>query len=56
MKADLLAPYVQGFFRDFLVAQRNVSRNTLLSYRDTFRLFLGFASRRLAKPVPALAM
>jgi site-specific recombinase XerD len=46
MNPDLLAPYVQGFFQDYLITQRNVSRNTLLSYRDAFRLFLCFTAQR----------
>lgn len=54
MNCNLLAPYVQCFFQDFLVVQRNVSRNTLMSYRDTFRLFLGFTSQRQCKAVPEL--
>lgn len=54
MNPDLLAPYVQGFFQDYLITQRNVSRNTFLSYRDAFRLFLGFASQRQDKSVDRL--
>ncbi|MFA4948720.1 MAG: tyrosine-type recombinase/integrase [Candidatus Krumholzibacteriia bacterium] len=54
MNSDLLAPYVQSFFRDFLVAQRDVSRNTVMSYRDTFRLFLSFASQSQEMPVPEM--
>ncbi|MFC2173082.1 tyrosine-type recombinase/integrase [Acidobacteriota bacterium] len=56
MNSDLLTPYIQSFFQDFLTAQRNVSRNTLLSYRDGFRLFLDFATRRHGKPVPELVV
>jgi site-specific recombinase XerD len=34
---------------DRLITQRQVSPNTIASYRDTFRLFLQFAQKRLKK-------
>lgn len=40
-----LAPVLQGFFADRLT-QRGVSPHTVLSYRDTWRLLLGFARDR----------
>jgi integrase/recombinase XerD len=36
--------------------QRNVSANTIASYRDTFRLLFTFAQARLRKPPSALAL
>jgi len=36
--------------------QRRASAHTIASYRDTFRLLLQFASRRLRKPPSALAL
>jgi site-specific recombinase XerD len=45
----LLAPLLQSFFSDRLVAQCRVSPHTISAYRDTFRLLLGFASPRLKK-------
>lgn len=41
-----LAPTLQAFFTDRLMGQRQASRHTIIAYRDTFRLLLGFASRR----------
>lgn len=35
---------VQSFFQERLIEQRKVSPNTIASYRDTLRLFLGFVS------------
>ena len=49
-----LAPTLQAFFIERLVTQRHVSPNTVASYRDTWRLLLGFASKRLGKPPSAL--
>ncbi len=43
---------VQAFFTDRLVRQRNASPHTVAGYRDTFRLLLHFAKKRLKK-VPA---
>jgi site-specific recombinase XerD len=41
-----LAPTLQSFFTERLLTQRRASPNTVASYRDTFRLLLGFALRR----------
>jgi site-specific recombinase XerD len=42
-----LAPTLQAFFSDRLVAQRRASRHTIRAYRDTMRLLLEFAQHRL---------
>lgn len=41
-----LAPTLQSFFTDYLVGQRGASGHTITSYRDTFRLFLGYVFER----------
>ena len=41
-----LAPVLQAFFTQRLIAQRQVSGHTVASYRDTFRLLLAFAQQR----------
>jgi site-specific recombinase XerD len=45
---SLLAPVLQAFFTDRLIAQRRASPATITSYRDTFRLLLRFAQARTA--------
>lgn len=50
------ARLVQGFFQQYLAAQRGLSPNTILSYRDALKLFLCFASQRLGKPVEKLIL
>ena len=40
---------VQAFFADYLTQQRALSPCTVAAYRDTFILFLNFASTRLTK-------
>lgn len=45
----LVAPTLQAFFTHRLGHQRNASPNTIASYRDTFRLLLGFAQQHLGK-------
>jgi integrase/recombinase XerD len=47
---------VQAFFCDRLVSQRDVSPRTVASYRDTFRLLLTFAERRLRKSPAAMSL
>ena len=41
-----LAPVLQAFFTERLIAQRQVSSHTVAAYRDTFRLLLAFAQQR----------
>lgn len=44
-----LAPLMQSFFTERLIAQRRASPHTVTSYRDTFRLLLCFAEARMGK-------
>jgi len=52
-KTDLLSPWVRRFLLEYLVVEKNRSRNTQKSYRDTLLQFLPFiarsARRRLAQ-------
>jgi site-specific recombinase XerD len=50
------AALLERFFTERLMAQRQVSPNTIASYRDTFHLLLEFAQKRLRKPPSALAL
>jgi integrase/recombinase XerD len=49
-----LAPTLQAFFTDRLIAQRRASPRTIASYRDTMRLLLQFAHKRLGIPAAQL--
>jgi integrase/recombinase XerD len=49
-----LAPHVRSFFEDHLACQRNMSPNTIQSYRDALKLFLRFAVEHLNKPATKL--
>ena len=49
-----LAPVLQAFFTDRLIAQRRVSSHTIAGYRSTFRLLLGFAAAKTGKTPSAL--
>ncbi len=42
-----LAPTLQAWFTDRLIAQRNASPHTIAAYRDTLRLLLDYAEHRL---------
>ncbi len=44
-----LAPALQAFFTQRLIAQRSSSPETIAAYRDTFRLLLRFAHEQTAK-------
>lgn len=47
---------VQSFFQDHLAAQRALSPNTILAYRDALKLFLSFVSKCTGKETAQLRM
>jgi hypothetical protein len=51
-----LPALLQSFFTTRLMAQRKVSPHTIASYRDTFRLLLQFAQKRLHKAPSQLGL
>src|SRR5215470_13211172 len=51
-----LGPWVRRFLLEHLVGERNLSRNTQQSYRDTLRLLLPFVARSLRKGVDRLTV
>jgi len=51
-----VATLIERYFTDRLMRQRNVSPNTIASYRDTFRLLFTFAQARLRKSPSDLAL
>lgn len=54
--ATEVAPLIERYFCEYLVAQRNVSPQTISSYRDTLRLFLRFTEQRFRKPPVSLTL
>ena len=52
----LIAPLIQAFFQDFLVAQRDLSSHTIAAYRDCIKLCVTFAAARREKPVDKLTV
>jgi integrase/recombinase XerD len=51
-----LAPLLQGFFTDKLMRQRQASPHTVASYRDTFKLLLGFVAARAGRSPARLGL
>ncbi len=47
---------LQAFFQDWMAGQRNLSRHTVLSYRDTWRLFLRFVGKRKGHAVAQVGL
>ena len=56
MKTTSFAVLLEKFFTERLMRQRQASPHTISSYRDTFRLLLEFAQRRLHKEPSRLAL
>jgi integrase/recombinase XerD len=55
-KENKLMSLVQSFFQEYLIAQRALSQNTILAYRDTIRLFFAFESSRQNKNASKLTL
>ncbi|MBK8481829.1 MAG: tyrosine-type recombinase/integrase [Proteobacteria bacterium] len=53
---ETLGRQITFFFTDYLVGQRGASPHTVHSYRDTFKLLLGFAACRASKKVADLSL
>jgi site-specific recombinase XerD len=56
MKAGDFPQLLQKFFTERLMRQRQASPHTVSCYRDTFRLLLQFAERKLRKPPSWLSL
>jgi site-specific recombinase XerD len=54
MKPTPFPQLLHAFFHDWLAQQRNVSHNTVVSYRDSWRLFLRFVAAAKKKSVAKL--
>ena len=51
-----LGPWLRRFLVEHIVTERNLARNTQMSYRDTFALLLPFVGVRVRKPIDRLAV
>jgi site-specific recombinase XerD len=56
MKPTSLAYLLHAFFHEWMGQQRNLSRHTVCSYRDTWKLFLRFVSRYKRCAIAALSL
>ena len=54
--AHALGPWLRRFLEEYLVSERNLARNTQLSYRDTLVLLLRFAAAQARTPVDRLTV
>ena len=50
----ILGPWVRRFLLERLVAERNLARNTQVSYRDSLMLLLPFVGRHAKSDVDRL--
>jgi len=53
---NLLGPWVRRFLLEHLLGERNLSRNTQVSYRDTLTLLLPFASAHGGRPIDRMTV
>ena len=54
--ADKIAPFLTRFFQEYLMSERNLSQNTILSYRDALKLFLLFMQSQTRKSCTNLSL
>jgi integrase/recombinase XerD len=53
---SLMGSWVRRFLLEHVVAERNLSRNTQVSYRDTLTLLLPFASAHSGRPIDRMTV
>lgn len=53
---SLLGPWIRRFLLEHIVSERNLARNTQLSYRDALALLMPFASAQLGQPIDQLTL
>jgi integrase/recombinase XerC len=56
MKSISLAPLLHAFFHEWMAKQRNLSRHTVCSYRDTWKLLLRYVSERKRCEIAKLSL
>ena len=56
MKSNSLSPLLHAFFHEWMGKQRNLSRHTVYSYRDTWKLFLRFTAERKRRGIAELSL
>ena len=56
MKPTDFAKHLTGFLSSYLPGQRNMSKHTILSYRDTFQLLLVFCRDCRALPAEKITL
>jgi integrase/recombinase XerD len=54
--ATKLGPWVRRFLLEYLVGERNPSRNTQRSYRDALALMITFMATRVRKQIDQLTV
>jgi integrase/recombinase XerD len=55
-KTPLIGPWVRRFLLEYLVTERNLTRNTQCSYRDTLRLLLPFVAKQAHKQIDQISV
>jgi integrase/recombinase XerD len=53
-KTELLSPWVRRFLLEYLVGERNLTRNTQMSYRDSLQQLLPFVGRAAHRRIERL--
>jgi integrase/recombinase XerD len=56
MKSPDLSEWIQRYFQEYLVRQRNVSPATVATYRDTFRLLLQYWRQQRRQALATLSL
>jgi integrase/recombinase XerD len=51
---SFVSGWIKRFLLEYLISTRNLSKNTQISYRDTFRLLLPFAAKKNKKSIEKL--
>lgn len=55
-ETDKIAPFLTRFFQEYLISERNLSQNSILSYRDALKLFLIFMQSQTKRSATTLSI
>ena len=52
----LLGPWIRRFLLEYIIGERNFTKNTQQSYRDTLTIFLNFLTKHIGRPIDRISI
>ncbi len=52
----LIGPWIRRFLLEYIIGERNFTKNTQQSYRDTLTIFLSFLTKHIGRPIDRICI